>query len=150
MQLCSYAVLLLILLYLAMAIIGSADKALPLSSFLLVLFYASVITAANALYPTIRLKTAYRVAIHYAILLLGFVCVYLINGIVRSQQATKVWSAVLIFTAAYAACYGIFVGVRALLVSKGRASVIQHSRKAEDTGKKQKSEYRPRFSDTQD
>ena len=116
LQSCGYTVLLALILYAVLAISGVTDQGIPISKFLVVFGYGLLISIAGALYSYMKAKTPLKLLTHYAILLAGFIVLYLCSGVVSNINPSKIFVAVIIFTVLYVLaagaikCLGIAVG----------------------------------------
>ena len=107
LQSCGYTVLIAFLLYAVLAISGVTDQGIPILKFLAVFGYGLLTAAAGLAYRELPIKKLLRLLIHYSILLLGFVILYLASGAARENVGAKVFVAVVIFTILYAIAAGV-------------------------------------------
>ena len=145
---CGFTVMLTLISYAIVAMTNLADKQLSILKFLAILGYGVAIAAARALYRYLPFHKAACIMMHYSILLVGFLILYLSASKARGVSPAKVFIAIILFSILYT----LF-----MLAASGVHRLLQRLEKPEDkntstTSKKQpaksaptKSAYNPRF-----
>lgn len=137
---CGYTVMIAFILYTVLAISGVTDQGIPVSKFVAVFAYGLLAAGAQSAYHTLKVNLAIRVAVHYTMLLAGFIALYLTSGVNASVNASKIFIAITIFTLLYALASAFCVGIKNL-VSKSMPATSKKPVQEQ----KPKSEYKPRF-----
>lgn len=142
---CGYTVLMALILYTILAIIGVKDQGMPIAKFLIVLGYGLLAEGAAVLYDSLPLKKPIRLLIHYAIMLTGFIVMYLTSGAAeKGVTGAKIFIATIIFTVLYAITVAILQAFKQIAGNSTSASAAKAhgSTKKASGGSK---EYKPRF-----
>ena len=138
---CGYTVMIAFILYTVLAISGVTDQGIPIAKFLVVFAYGLLASGAQEAYHGLKAKLPLRVAIHYLMLLAGFIVLYVASGVNASVNASKIFIAITIFTLLYALAGAIGIGIKRLL-----NKTAPTASKKPDPKKKQAPEYTSRFS----
>ena len=139
---CAYTVLLMLIMYITVSLLGESNNSISAFKFFLLLGYGALITADELIYNTLKIKTALKVLIHYAILLAGFVTVYALMGIAGTVTPMRVFVIIVLFTVFYAMGLGI-VKLISTFVKKTDSAIEKHEPKEKEPATK----YNPRFGD---
>ena len=139
---CGYTVLLMLVLYVFLAAIGGVDQGIPFIRFLVLLRYGAFIVSAGEVYKTTSLKKPLRILIHYFILLIGFVPVYVFSGASHSVNASKIFIALMIFSILYAFIGVVVCGIRSVAFKR-----TEGPKTTEDKPIEPKPQYTPRFTE---
>lgn len=138
---CGYVVLILSLCYAVVGISGSTESGIPWHRFLLILAYGLLISGCDTLFSALNFHKALKVAIHYIVLLSGFMVIFALAGN-ATNNATRIFVAVVIFTFLYALIWLLTLGIRKLIF-KVDIKIDSASTKP----KKTKQKYHPIYSD---
>jgi hypothetical protein len=137
---CAYTVILCFFLYFFLAITGVGASGVPFLKFLLVFAYGFLIPLAGIIRNAFKANPIPSFILHYAILLAGFIAVYMLNASSSAALAGNVFVAIFIFSFIYAAYYGIKTVIRHI-----RGKQTKPRKKAKKENKPKEDTYTPRF-----
>ena len=142
---CGFAVLLALILYIFLAIGGVVDQGIPITKFLVVLGYGLVISGARELYASLPYGKAVRVAIHYSMLLAGFLILYFTSGAFPTITGARIFIAIVLFSIFYTAVMLSMAGIYKLM-QKSKPTSSPTAKNGGGKQPREKAEYKPRFS----
>ena len=140
---CGYAVIILTSFYLFATLSEYADAYIGFPTFLVILAFGLLISAAGMIFKIEKIHMALRVLIHYASLLAAFCVIFISLGNLSAGSAGAVFSAVIIFTLFYGAIFAVVYFLR-LLIKKSDSSLNQKISK-KSTEPSAKKEYKPLY-----
>ena len=145
---CGYAILILSVFYIFSAFLGASAYGILWDRFLVIIGYSLLISAADLLYSVLPIHKALCVLIHYALLLAGFIPIFIFLGAYASSPITpqRVFIAVAFFSILYFLAALAVWGVKALAAKVGKGSLAKEE-KTPKKKKKTKPEYRSLYSD---
>ena len=138
---CGYTILILILFY-AVAFTGFTTPAIQLPTFLLILVFGIVISAAGMILYVNSLKPILRVLIHYAVMLVSFFIVFILGGKLHTGGSSTIFAAIILFTFLYALIFAIVYFIRRAVISADKAI---DKKSAAQSKRKKKKPYTPLY-----
>ena len=133
---CGYSVAILAVLYLFGAIAGVGDNGISFSRFVLVLAFGGVISIAARILSSKNIKKPVGIIIHYSVLLLTFLVLFVVIGNISTGGST--FTAIVVFTFFYAIIFGLVA-----LINHAVKSADKKFDKKHPVKKKKKSPYKP-------
>ncbi len=112
---CTYTVLILALCYTFSGASNTSGVGIPWHRFLIVLGYGLLISASEMIYKITSLHKLLRLGVQYAVLLSGFMVVFVLNGNANGANPMKIFVAVMIFTLIYGIGWGIVLAVKRIM-----------------------------------
>ena len=143
LQAAGYTVIILCLFFLFTATSDFTEAAITFSRFATILAFGIVISVAGSILKIESIKKWIRILIHYSVLLVAFIVVFVITGNLTSGGTSMIFSALVIFSFFYALvaalvfCFGKFVKT----TDKKVNAKLANNRKPA----KKKEIYTPRF-----
>ena len=135
----AYTVLFALILYVFFSFSGLGENGMGVDKFLLVLGYGMLVAGANMISSLLNLKEIFKNLIHFAILLAGFIALYVLTMGAASVNASRIFIASFIFLAVYVAVRFAAYGIRRLM-GKG-----ENAAPNKQTAKPEKPAYTSRF-----
>lgn len=109
---CGYTVLILTLFYAFAAISKFISPAIAPKQFALILAFGFIISLAEFMYDSLKLKTALKCIIHYCVLMVAFCFIFIISGNISAQKPSAVFVAIILYTFMYFVIWTIVHFVR--------------------------------------
>lgn len=109
---CGYAILILSLFYAFAATFKFISPEIAPKQFYLILTFALVIAIAEFMYEQLKVKTVYKCLIHYGVLFIAFLVIFVILGNISTQKASVIFIALIIYTFLYFVIWTIVHFVR--------------------------------------
>ena len=105
---CGYTVLILALFYVFVGFSkGFKTPAISASQFLLILLFGVAISAAELMYNALKLNKVWRCLIHYSLLLVVFIVVFILSGNIIPGKSGAIFVAIVVYTMLYFATWMI-------------------------------------------
>lgn len=143
---CVLTVLILTAFYLFAIATGYSTPLIDFGTFVLILMFGIIISAANLILGISSLKLAVRIAIHYLTLLVAFTVIFAVNGNLGGGNVGAVTAAIIVFSFLYAvmfpACYFAIKHIRAADQKLDGKVSARTSAKQDESKKKPKYEAR--------
>jgi len=98
---CGYSVLILTLFYVFAAITEFVNPAITPGQFVVIVLFGIIIALAEFLYSILKVKKVLKCFIHYAVLFVTFLVIFIISGNIVSTKASGVFVAVIVYTFMY-------------------------------------------------
>jgi len=136
---CTYTVLILSFFYAFAKIVGFADTSIPAEKFLLIISFGFLISGVNLLCKSFEMNKFLRFIIHYSVLLVGFLTVFIFSTEAAGFDAGKIFTAVVIFSLLYFAVLGLSIPVKKLFAK------ISSKEKPQKKPREEKPTYTSRF-----
>ena len=140
-----YTVLILTMFYIFAAIVGFEDKSISIGRFFIVLAFGMIIALAELIYNLLTLKRVFKYLIHYALLLIAFIIVFMLGEFITVNGPASVFVGVTIFTALYFLIYGIVYLVRRTVGAADDRLDKHLNQKADSRKVDSKPKYTPKF-----
>ncbi len=126
---CAFTVLIVLLFFLFTLATDFTEAAITIGTFMIILAFGIIVAVANLVLDIKPLKFIYRLLIHYAVLLIAFIIIFVINGKVSTGGAAAVFSAVVIFTLLYAVFFIIAHFIKRSISSADKRLDKKHPKK---------------------
>lgn len=140
---CGYTVLIMTVFYL-FGLIGEIGAAfISFTTFLTVALFGLLIALAELVLNIRKIHIAFRVLIHYLVLLVAFNVVFISSGNLSVSSGGEIFSAIVIFTVLYAIMFGLVYIIRRF-ITKGDSFIDKNKFKNHDK-KRKESEYKPLY-----
>ena len=98
---CGYSVLILTLFYLFAALTKFVSPAITTAQFTIIVVFGMLISLAELLYNTLKIKKIARCFVHYAVLFIAFFVIFIIMGKTTSGKAPAIFVAIVLYTILY-------------------------------------------------
>lgn len=138
---CGYTLLILVLFYVVAMIGKLSAAAIDFPTFALIFVFGVIISAANLVLYT-KLKTVFKVLIHYAVLLISFSIIFILAGKLNTGGSSVIFTAIVVFTFLYGVIFAIAYFVRRAVISADKSLNKLNEKKG---GKNSKKPYTPRY-----
>ena len=142
---CAYSVLIVTLFFLFTMVTSFTEAAIRLGTFFLILLFGLLISLSDLILKIEKLHKMLRLLIHYSVLLVAFIVIFIISGNISASGAGAVFSAVFIFTVLYAV-----ISLIVYLAKRSVKSVDAKLGKKAAQNKKPKSNYKPLYGSKND
>ena len=142
---CGYTVLILTIFYTIIALTrGFKTPAISSSLFALILTSGFAITGAELMYNTLKLNKALRCIVHYLVLLVVFLLIFIVYGKMITGNSSNIFVAIVVYTLLYFPMWFITHLIKKTISFAD--DKIEKKTKASSKGvKNQKSEYKPLY-----
>ena len=139
-----YTVVILTLLYIFAMITNLIDASIDFPAFSLVFCFSCVISLSELIFKT-YLKFIWKLSIHYSVLMVSFLTIFMASGKLHMGGSSVIFSAIVIFTAFY---FTLFAVIRCTKKVFGiiDGNLLKHS-KSDSNTKRTKNEYKPLYKD---
>ena len=137
----AYTVLILALFYLFAAVTGYTQGGIGFPMYALILGFGLVISLAGLIFETDKLSRAVKFILHYAVLFVAFLLIFVISGNIKGQGESVIFSSILIFTFFYAIVSVIVYLIRRAISSADKKVSDKLAKKAPT--QKKKTPYKP-------
>ncbi|MBR7117329.1 MAG: hypothetical protein IKC87_06450 [Clostridia bacterium] len=127
----AYTVLFALILYIFFSFSGLGENGMGIDKFLLVLGYGMLVAGANLLCSLMKMREIFKNLIHFAILLAGFIVLYILTMGASQVNAGKIFIASFIFLAVYVAVRFAAYGIRRLTGKNSPATPKKQDSKPE-------------------
>ena len=84
---------------------------MSISQYLWILLFSFLIAAAGLILSCNRIRAVFRVLIHYAVVLTGFIVIFAVRGNLSLDSASKIFVAIVIFTFFYAIIMAVYLSL---------------------------------------
>ena len=133
---CGYSVLILTLFYLFAALTNFVSPAITTAQFTTIVVFGMIISLAELLYNTLKIKKIARCFIHYAVLFVAFFVIFIIIGKTTSGRAPAIFIAIVLYTILYFTLWLIIHLVRKTINTlddkiDAKAPVLKQEKKSE-------------------
>ena len=138
---CAYAVAIVSLFFAFAAISRLTEVKIGVGQFFLILLFGQIISVAGYILKNVHWHLFIRYALHYLTLFLAFCVVFILNGNIKENGGSAIFSAAVIFTFFYVLVFFL------VFVIKKSISSVENKIPAKANAKKQKqnNNYTPRF-----
>ena len=136
---CAYTVAIVALFFCFAAISSFTEARIGFGQFFTILLFGQIISVAGYILKNAKWNLFLRYALHYSVLFLAFIIIFVINGNVNSSGAAAIFSAIMIFT--------FFYAIILLLAFAIKKSVLSVEKKLPQKSpkNKQNNSYTPRY-----
>lgn len=138
---CGYSLLILTLFYIFAAITKFINPAITPGQFALIVLFGFIISLAELLYSILKLKKVLKCFIHYAVLFVAFLVIFIISGNIASAKASGIFVAIIVYTFMYFSIYLIVNLIRKTI----NAADDKLDAKLPKENKTKKAEYKPLY-----
>ncbi len=143
---CGFAVAILILLYLFAVATSFIGPAIGFPMFLIILAFGLIISVANLIFSVKSIKLPFRVAIHFAVLLVAFCIIFVYSGNLTAGGDAAVFTAISIFIFLYALIFTLTYFIkRAISAADSRLEATKRAAAEKGSEKEKKPGYQPRY-----
>ena len=138
---CAYAVAIMALFFGFAAISNTTEVRIGIGQFFLILLFGQIISSAGYFLKNAEWHYLLRYTLHYITLFVAFCFIFIINGNIKANGGSAIFSAIVIFTFFYA-----LVFLLVYLVKKSFGAVEKKlPKKASNNQTKKNNVYTPKF-----
>ena len=140
-----YTVLILLLFYLFAVIMQFENISISFPRFLVIFTFGYVIAAADMIYGLTSIKRIFKCLIHYTVLLIAFITVFVAGEFISANSTAEVFVAITVYTVLYFSIFGIIYLIRRTVVVADDRLEKRIAAKETAKPKDRKNQYTPKF-----
>ncbi len=141
-----YTVLILTLFYIFAAIARFEEMSIGVGRFFIILAFGMLIALAELIYGLLTLKRVFKCLIHYSLLLLAFIIVFMLGEFITVNGPASVFVGITVFTLFYLLIFGIVYLVRRTVgAADNKLDKKIAQKKSAKPKENEKPKYTPKF-----